>query len=61
MEHPVLGYYLEVFALSDIDVHVELFARYGEEYWKTYQHYFKCEDPHILTNEEYDIAMKDFA
>ena len=58
--HPDIGkYYVEVFALCDIEKDAELFVSYGTKYWKAYQRYKKFEDPRILVGARYDERMAE--
>ena len=52
--HPELGFYMEVFALTDITKYDEMFARYGEPYW-TDDADSSIEDPHKLTDTEFEV------
>ena len=47
-------YYVNVRATEDIPAGVELFVKYGVDYWKEFTHYFTQLDPYIMTGKTYN-------
>ena len=54
--HPILGFYIPVYAICDIEPHAELFCKYGEEYWNR-QRYSIYDDPTWMKGKAYDRAL----
>ena len=60
--HPVYkSYYLEMFALYDLEKNEECFGKYGVSYWERPQFYSKFDSPHTLTGDKYNDAITDAA
>ena len=53
---------MEVFALHDLDKHVELFARYSHAYWfpQDSTNEEPIPDPHRLASEEYEAELSKY-
>ena len=58
--HAELGFYMEVFALTDIPAYDELFARYGEKYWTPSQDNPPVSDPVKLTEASFYIQRTHY-
>ena len=60
-KHPVIGkWYLEMYALFDIEKNEEFFGKYQIQYWeRVIDHYSKFHSPNIITGKHYEKSMKD--
>ena len=54
----IFGYSQEVKALRDIEPTEELFAKYGERYYKSEEG--PLPDPHFLSDEEYASLLSEY-